>query len=90
MDDYKYLYFDRLGNTGKSVEENLGNYGDVSSRKELREKLQCKNFDWYLKNKLSSLGDTFIIGSGEIRNYHHQFCLDQQVFKKNQVQTSRG
>jgi len=83
MDDYKYLYFDRLGNTGKSIQENLGNYGDVSSRKELREKLECKNFDWYLKNKLSSLGDTFIIGSGEIRNTHHQFCLDQQDRDEN-------
>ena len=27
---------------------------------------------------MPSLASPSIIGSGEIRNYHHQFCLDQQ------------
>ncbi|XP_035229701.1 polypeptide N-acetylgalactosaminyltransferase 35A-like [Stegodyphus dumicola] len=31
-------------------------YGDISSRIELRKKLQCKSFDWYMKNIYPELG----------------------------------
>jgi len=78
MDEYAALYWDRLGTTDGSLEENVGEFGDVNARLELRESLQCKPFRWYLKHKVPSLSSFYIIGSGEIRNYHHQFCLDQQ------------
>ena len=78
MDEYKHLYYDRLGVTGAAEEDNIGTFGDLEDRKLLREKLQCKSFHWYVQNKVPSLSDDYIIGSGEIRNYHHQFCLDQQ------------
>ena len=83
MDNYKNYYFDRLGTTGASVEDNVGDFGDVSERQSLRESLQCENFDWYLKNQMPHFLENKIIGAGEIRNFHHQFCLDQQDTEHN-------
>ncbi|VDK68976.1 unnamed protein product [Litomosoides sigmodontis] len=79
MDEYKKYYYERINN-------DLGDFGDVSSRKALREKLQCKSFKWYLDNVYPELfipGDA--IGKGEIRNKGEvagdvvQHCLDSEV-----------
>ncbi|XP_055496989.1 polypeptide N-acetylgalactosaminyltransferase 16 [Leucoraja erinacea] len=44
MDDYKTYYYDaRPSAVGKA-------YGNVADRQELRRRLQCKSFQWYLAN----------------------------------------
>ena len=40
--------------------------------------ISLQSFHWYVENVATSLSENFIVGSGEIRNYHHHFCLDQQ------------
>ena len=99
MDNFKHLYYDRLGKTGGELADNIGDFGDVSERLELREALQCENFEWYLRNQMPELAQNKILGAGEIRcwtvttihanpccsvrNFHQQFCLDQQDTEHN-------
>ncbi|KAM8801970.1 putative polypeptide N-acetylgalactosaminyltransferase 8 [Rhynchonycteris naso] len=76
MDEYKdmvYLAWNiPLQNSGID-------YGDISSRKALREKLKCKTFDWYLKNVYLILKPIRnIVGYGTIKNsLAENMCLDQ-------------
>ncbi|XP_053659473.1 putative polypeptide N-acetylgalactosaminyltransferase 9 [Anopheles marshallii] len=70
MDEYAQYYYQRIGN-------DKGDYGDVSTRKKLREELGCKSFRWYLDNIYPELfvpGDA--VASGEIRNLWSNLCID--------------
>lgn len=78
MDDYKKYYYDRIGHE-------LGDYGDVGDRIELRNKLQCKPFSYFVKEIYPEL---FIPGEaiayGEIKNEASggvKMCLDSAARK---------
>ena len=77
MDDYKKYYYDRIGHS-------LGDYGDISGRKQLRQDLNCKSFQWYLDNIYPELfipGDS--IASGTLKNPWSNKCLDSPAKPAN-------
>ncbi|QQP56321.1 Polypeptide N-acetylgalactosaminyltransferase, partial [Caligus rogercresseyi] len=75
MDEFQYLYYDRLGNFDRIADEKLGDYGDVKERTEFRSSLECHNFRWYLDNVAHQLPYHELIGAGEIRQ--DVLCLDK-------------
>jgi polypeptide N-acetylgalactosaminyltransferase len=80
LDNYKEYYYERINNQ-------LGDFGDISERKALRDNLQCKSFKWYLDNIFPELfvpGEA--VAKGEVRNGANlkpARCLDCAVSKRD-------
>ncbi|CDW56563.1 glycosyl transferase, group 2 family protein [Trichuris trichiura] len=79
LDDYKKYYYERLN-------YKLGDYGDVSSRKALRQRLNCTSFKWYLDNVYPELfvpGDSVALGEVRNQGLQKQYCLDSPTGNKH-------
>lgn len=51
------------------------NIGDLSEQKELRKKLQCKSFKWYLENIYPDIQTSFVKSDGLLFNVGTRKCL---------------
>ncbi|XP_066912297.1 polypeptide N-acetylgalactosaminyltransferase 13-like isoform X1 [Clytia hemisphaerica] len=72
MDEFKEIFYSFRAN----LKPEMG--GDVTERKKLRDKLQCKSFKWYLQNIIPELElpDKYPYGRGDIKNLGTNSCLD--------------
>ena len=78
MDEFKYLYYGRLGQFDRPLEERLGTVGDLTDRKNLREDMQCKSFKWFLDHIVAGrLPYHSLIGAGELVNPINNLCMDK-------------
>lgn len=76
MDDYKKIFYRRNLQAAKIAQEK--SFGDISERLQLRERLHCHNFSWFLSNIypemfVPDLSPTFY---GAIKNLGINQCLD--------------
>eukprot|EP00041_Stephanoeca_diplocostata_P002948 m.30902 g.30902 ORF g.30902 m.30902 type:complete len:634 (-) comp13907_c0_seq2:461-2362(-) len=82
LDSYKELYYDFRPNHRRIQ------YGNITDRQELRKRLQCKSFQWYLDNVYPDmfvpLRDN-VAGKGAVRNAASGQCLDSTSVNADQM-----
>lgn len=81
MDDYKRLFF-----AYRPSLENNPIIGDLTHRKQLRQKLRCKSFKWYLQNVYPEkfIPDENVYAYGQVRNKQNM-CLDDLQLPDDKV-----
>ncbi|XP_018408639.1 PREDICTED: polypeptide N-acetylgalactosaminyltransferase 5 [Nanorana parkeri] len=74
LDDYKEIFYGH----GYHLLQEISKIGDLTQQKELRKKLQCKSFKWYLDNVFPDLDAPLVRASGVIANIGLGKCLSLQ------------
>ena len=78
LDEFKFLFFDRLGRFGQSPRDRLGDFGDVEPLLEWRRRRRCKSFAWFMNEVAYTLPYFVVRGGGEIRHVQSGKCLDKR------------
>ena len=86
MDDYKRYYYERR----PDLQRRHLDYGDISDRLALREKLKCESFEWYLRNVYPELPvpDENLWHAGEVSGVLRPPCSLHQSAVSNVSVTS--
>ncbi|XP_030384088.1 N-acetylgalactosaminyltransferase 4 [Scaptodrosophila lebanonensis] len=77
MDEYKKYVYERDPNTYDNIDA-----GDVTKQRAVRERLQCKSFDWYMTNVAFDFLKKFppveppSYASGAIKHLASGYCID--------------
>ncbi|XP_028397353.1 polypeptide N-acetylgalactosaminyltransferase 1-like [Dendronephthya gigantea] len=73
LDDYKSFVYSMKSQHFRDMD-----VGDLTERHELRKRLQCKSFSWYLQNVIPDLRipDMNPLGRGEVMNEFNGMCID--------------
>lgn len=76
MDEYKEIFYRRNTDAAKIVKQK--SFGDLSKRFEIKKRLQCKNFTWYLNTIYPEVyvPDLNPVISGYIKSVGQPLCLD--------------
>ncbi|XP_061040615.1 polypeptide N-acetylgalactosaminyltransferase 3 isoform X2 [Eubalaena glacialis] len=76
MDEYKEIFYRRNTDAAKIVKQK--SFGDLSKRFEIKHRLQCKNFTWYLNNIYPEayVPDLNPVIAGYIKSFGQPLCLD--------------
>ncbi|XP_035266058.1 polypeptide N-acetylgalactosaminyltransferase 3 [Anguilla anguilla] len=76
MDEYKEIFYRRNQQAAQIARER--SFGDVSRRMDLRRRLECRSFSWYLKNVYPEvfMPDLSPLQFGAVKNLGKDSCLD--------------